>query len=184
MPNTGSGAGHDTLRHTSRAKPSILPPELFSLRSKAWALSGFGASAWLPGSECALSPSACVVVLNSRVPVQLPLLLFTLSAWSSEQPGAVSSAVVPCALRYPRQVASRWWARVVGRWLCFCAHRVGKRCAAHPPRAGGQKTKLDPRGSGLGFAGRSGRPGGASRGDPHSDRTGGAAPGKSRGEPL
>ena len=58
IPNTGSGAGHDTLRHTSRAKPSILLPELFSLRSKAWALSGFGAPAWLPGSGCALSPSA------------------------------------------------------------------------------------------------------------------------------
>ena len=80
MPNTGSGAGHDTLRHTSRAKPSILPPELFSLRSKAWALSGFGAAAWLPGSECALGPCAQVILLNDRKPGQLPLLLFTLSA--------------------------------------------------------------------------------------------------------
>ena len=28
-------------------------------------------------------------------------------------------------------------ARVVERLLCFCAHRVVNRCAAHPPRAGG-----------------------------------------------
>ena len=48
---------------------------------------------------------------------------------------------------------------MVKRWSCFCAHRVVNRCAAHPPRAGGQKTKLDPRGSGLGFAGRLVRPG-------------------------
>ena len=85
IPNAGFGAGHDTLRHTSRAKPSILPPELFSLRSKAWALSGFGAAAWLPGSDCALSPCAQAIFLNGRVPGQLPLISF--------------------ALRYPRQVA-------------------------------------------------------------------------------
>ena len=79
IPNAGFGAGHDTLRHTSRAKPSILLPELFSLRSKAWALSGFGAPAWLPGSGCALSPFAYAVLLN--------------------KPSTVSVAVVPCALR-------------------------------------------------------------------------------------
>ena len=83
MPNTGSGAGHDTLRHTSRAKPSILPPELFSLRSKAWALSGFGAAAWLPGSDCALSPCAYAVLLN--------------------KPSTFSVAVVPCTVRDSRQ---------------------------------------------------------------------------------
>ena len=83
------------------------------------------------------------------------------------------------AKRHPR-----WRARVVERLLCCCDYRVIWRCAAHPPRAGGPTTKLDPSGSGQEFAGRSGRPGGASRGDPHSDRTGGAAPGKSRGEPL
>ena len=159
MPNTGSGAGHDTLRHTSHSKPSILPPELFSLRSKACALSGFGAAAWLPGSECALSPSAQVILLNGRAPGQLPLLFFTLSAWSSEQPSAVSAAsalhvallnsLLPFQLPLlhsrshlpnrllPRQVASLWWAKVVKRWLCCCAHRVVQRCATHPPRVGG-----------------------------------------------
>ena len=76
---TGSGAGHDTLRHTSRAKPSSFSPELFSLRSKAWALSGFGAAAWLPGSGCALSPCAYAVLLN--------------------KPSTCSVTVVSCALR-------------------------------------------------------------------------------------
>ena len=63
--------------------------------------------------------------------------------------------VLKCKLRrggpgraLPRQEALRLRARVVKHWLCFYAHRVGKRCAAHPPRAGGPTTKLDPRGSG------------------------------------
>ena len=43
--------------------------------------------------------------------------------------------------------------------LCCCNYRVVQRCSSHPPRAGGKKTKLDPRGSGQEFAGRSGRPG-------------------------
>ena len=43
--------------------------------------------------------------------------------------------------------------------LCCCDARVVWRCAAYPPRVGGQITKLDPRGSGLGFAGRLVRPG-------------------------
>ena len=63
---------------------------LFSPYSKAWALSGFGAAAWLPGSECAIppltislrsivrgprfSPSAHAVLLNSLLPFQLPPL--------------------------------------------------------------------------------------------------------------
>ena len=43
--------------------------------------------------------------------------------------------------------------------LCSDDHRVVERCASHPPRVGGKITKLDPRGSGLGFAGRLVRPG-------------------------
>src|SRR5699024_10503819 len=43
--------------------------------------------------------------------------------------------------------------------LCCCDYRVVLRCASHPPRAGGKKTKLDPGGSGLGQALWPGRPG-------------------------
>ena len=68
----------------------------------------------------------------------------------------------------PAKWRPRLRARVVKRLLCFYAYRVVKRCAAHPPRAGGQKTKLDPRGSGLGFAGRLVRPGELGQGGEHA----------------
>ena len=101
MPNAGSGAGHDTLRHTSRAKPSILPPELFSLRSKAWALSGFGAAAWLPGSECAIPPHTISLRSIERGPRFSPCAYAVLL----NKPSTCSVTVVFCTVRDPRQVA-------------------------------------------------------------------------------
>ena len=174
---------------------------MFSPYSKAWALSGFGAPAWLPGSECALSPYAHAVLLNSQLPVQLPLFpapcvipakwcprvghwlwpgdhraveccaarclhlgrkrigaefyfLFYISAGAVTSLIALGSIVSRWVFLFSAKWHPRLRARVVKRLLCCCDYRVVLRCSAHPPRAGGQKTKLDPRGSGLGFAGR------------------------------
>ena len=96
--------------------------------------------------------------------------------------------VVTCPIVcFPAKWHPRWRARVVERLLCCCDYRVVLRCSSHPPRAGGKITKLDPRGSGPGFAGRLGSPGVRQRVPAHSDRTGGALcahPGRVVRKPL
>ena len=141
MPNAGATGRCGTLQHTTPAAPLKFSRTVRARPERLEIVAAYGGWAGLPGSGCALSPCAHAFLLNSLLPFQLPFFI---------RVGII---------RFSAKWHPRWRARVVGRSLCCCDYRVVNRCFAHPPRAGGQKTKLDPRGSGLGLAGRLVRPG-------------------------